>query len=119
MRLDALSIIEILCLALVFTGYWRIYEKAGKPGWAAVVPVYNVVVLLQIVEKPLWWAVFFFIPLINIVFSLIVHVELAERFGKGPLFGLGMTFFPVIFVPILGFGEAQYTGKQGWENGNV
>lgn len=119
MRLDALSIIEILCAALVLTGYWRIYEKAGRPGWAAVIPIYNVVVLLQIVERPLWWAIFFFIPVINIVFSLIVHLELAERFGKGPLFGLGMAFFPVIFVPILGFGGAQFGKRRAWENGDV
>lgn len=108
MNLDTVTIIEILAIALVFTGYWRLFEKAGKPGWAAVVPIYNVIVLLQVVERPLWWAIFFFVPLVNLVVSVVVHVDLAQRFGKPPLFGLGMALFPVIFVPILGFGESRY-----------
>ncbi len=111
MNLDTFTLIEILAISLVFTAYWRLFEKADKPGWAAVVPIYNVIVLLDLVERPRWWAIFFFIPLANIIISVIVHVELAERFGKHPLFGLGMALFPVIFVPILGFGKATYRPK--------
>ncbi len=106
--MDSFTLLEILAIALVFTAYWRLFEKAGKPGWAAVVPIYNVIVLLDLVKRPRWWAIFFFLPLANIVVSIVVHIELARCFGKTPLFGLGMALFPVIFVSILGFGEASY-----------
>jgi len=93
---------------LVIASMWKVYTKAGQPGWAAIIPIYNIVVLLQIVRKPLWWIVMFFIPLVNLIFLILVYVELAKAFGKGGGFAVGLLFLSIIFFPILGFGSSQY-----------
>ena len=87
---------------------WRVYAKAGQPGWAAIVPIYNMVVLLQIVKKPVWWIVLMFIPFVNIIISLIVAHELSKVFGHGLGFTLGLIILPIIFYPILAFGRSTY-----------
>lgn len=101
-------IISLALFVLVIAGGWKVFEKAGKPGWAFIVPIYNLVVLLEIVDKPIWWIILFIIPLVGTIFSIIVSIELADRFGKSPVFGIGLAFIPVIFYPILGFGSAEY-----------
>jgi hypothetical protein len=95
---------------LIIAGFWKTFEKAGKPGWAAIVPIYNLVVLLEIAGKPLWWILLYLIPLVSFIVTIIVSIEVAKRFGKDVLFGLGLTFLAPIFYPILGFGDAEYQG---------
>ena len=97
--------VVIVCVA----GIWKTFEKAGKPGWACLVPIYNALVLLQIAGKPAWWFLLFLIPFVNLVVAIIVMIEIARRFGKGPGFGIGLAFLGFIFFPILGFGNAQYS----------
>ena len=92
---------------------WKIYTKAGKPGWAAIVPIYNYVVLLDIVGKPVWWIVLLFIPLVNFIVAIMVINLLSKSFGKGVGFTIGMIFLPFIFIPMLAFGDAQYVGPGG------
>jgi len=104
------SIIGLLVAVLVIAGMWKVFTKAGKPGWAAIIPIYNVVVLLQIAGKPLWWIVLLFIPIVNIVIAVMVMISVAKAFGKGTGFALGLLFLSPIFIPILGFSDAQYTG---------
>ena len=104
-------LIQLAFIALMIASMWKIFSKAGEPGWAAIVPIYNLVVMLKIAGKPVWWIVLFFIPLVNIVFSILVALGMAERFGKGAGFGLGRAFLSPIFYPILGFGSAQYQGS--------
>ena len=89
---------------------WKIFTKAGQPGWAALVPIYNLVVLLQVVGRPIWWIVLMLIPLVNLVIFIMVAIDLAKSFGKGAGFGIGLAFLGFIFYPILGFGSAQYVG---------
>jgi hypothetical protein len=89
---------------------WKIFSKAGKPGWAAIIPIYNAIVLLEIVDKPLWWIILMFIPIVNFVISIIVTVELAKKFGQSTGFAIGLILLAPIFYPILGFGSAQYQG---------
>ncbi len=89
---------------------WTVFTKAGKPGWAAIVPIYNLVVLLEIVGKPIWWIVLMLIPLVNFVVGAIVSVELARRFGKGAGFGIGLLLLSPIFYPLLAWGDARYEG---------
>lgn len=111
----ALGIIGLFYVAiLVFYIYcmWKIYVKAGQPGWAAIIPIYNYVVLLQIVGKPVWWIFLMFIPLVNIVIGIIVISELSKAFGKGAGFTLGLIFLGFIFIPILALGDAQYKGNK-------
>jgi uncharacterized protein DUF5684 len=95
---------------VVIAGIWKTFEKAGKPGWACIIPIYNVIVMLDIAGKPIWWIVLFFIPLVNLIVAIMASVAIAERFGKGAGFGLGLAFLGFIFYPILGFGDATYRG---------
>ena len=87
---------------------WKIYSKAGKPGWACIVPIYNIIVLLQIIKKPVWWFLLLLVPFVNIVILLIMQIQLAKVFGKGVGFGLGLIFFAPIFLAILALGSAEY-----------
>ena len=88
---------------------WKIYVKAGKPGWAAIVPIYNILVQLEIVGRPWWYLLLMFVPVVNIVISIMIIFDLAKVFGKGTGFGFGLLFLSFIFIPILAFGDAQYT----------
>jgi hypothetical protein len=93
---------------LAIAGMWKVFEKAGEPGWAAIVPIYNAWVLLRIARQPWWMMLLFLIPLINIIVILLVGISVAKNFGRGAAFGLGLTFLGFIFYPILGFGDARY-----------
>ena len=95
---------------LVIAGMWKVFTKAGKPGWAAIIPIYNLIVLLQIAGKPLWWIVLFCIPIVNFVVAVMVLINVAKAFGKGTGFAIGMLLLGPIFIPMLGFGSAQYIG---------
>jgi hypothetical protein len=97
-------------LLLIVVAMWKVFTKAGKPGWAAIVPIYNIIVMLEIANKPVWWIVLFFVPIANIIVGILICIALAEAFGKGAGFGLGIAFLGFIFFPILGFGSAQYRG---------
>lgn len=103
-------LIYFAVILITIISMWKIFSKAGKPGWAAIVPLYNIIVMLEIVDKPLWWIILMFIPVINIVISIIVAVELAKKFGKSTGFAIGLILLPIIFYPILAFSSAQYTG---------
>jgi hypothetical protein len=104
----AFTICYLAVLLLVVIGLWKVFVKAGKPGWASIVPIYNVIVLLEIAGKPLWWFILMLIPFVNFVVIIIVLVAVARNFGKGVGFALGMVFLPFIFIPMLGFGDAKY-----------
>ena len=106
-----IGFIMIISLALalpVIVGMWKVFTKAGKPGWAAIIPIYNVIVLLEVVGKPVWWIVLLLIPFVNIVISILLNLALAERFGKDGLYAVGLIFLPFIFLPMLGFGSSTY-----------
>lgn len=92
----------------VIAGVWKTFAKAGKPGWGCLIPIYNIILLLEIAEKPLWWIILYLIPLVNIVVAILISIEIATKFGKGAGFGLGLAFLGFIFFPILGFGDAKY-----------
>ena len=105
-----LMIVYLAIILLMIIAMWKIFSKAGKPGWAAIIPIYNIIVLLEIVDKPLWWIILMFIPFVNIVINIIVTVELAKKFGQSVGFAIGLILLAPIFYPILGFGSAQYQG---------
>lgn len=87
---------------------WKVFEKAGKPGWAAIVPIYNLVILLEIVRKPIWWIILLLIPFVNLIVIIILYIELAKVFGQGGGFAVGLILLGIIFIPILAFGDAKY-----------
>jgi hypothetical protein len=101
-------IVYLLVVIFMIASIWKVYEKAGKPGWAALVPIYNLIVLLEIVKKPVWWIVLLIIPIANIIVLIIIYMQLAKSFGKSSGFGLGLVFLGFIFLPILAFGDAQF-----------
>lgn len=100
----------LLLVVLVVAGMWKVFVKAGKPGWAAIIPIYNFIVLLEIAGKPAWWVILFFVPVVNLVVLIIAYMALAEKFGKGAGYGLGLAFLSPIFFPMLGFGDSRYQG---------
>ena len=95
---------------LMIIAMWKIYTKAGKPGWAVIIPIYNAIVLLEIVDKPLWWILLMLIPIVNVIISIIITVELAKKFGQSVGFAIGLILLPIIFYPILAFGSSKYSG---------
>jgi len=104
-------LVGLVFAVLILASIWKVFTKAGKPGWTCLIPIYNVIVLLEIAGKPLWWIVLFLVPLVNLIVCILAHISLAQNFGKGTGFALGLVFLPFIFFPILGFGDAQYAGK--------
>ncbi len=106
----ASGIIGLIVGLLVIAGLWKVFTKAGKPGWAAIIPIYNVVVLLQIAGKPVWWIILFLIPFVNFVIMVLVWMGVAKAFGKGVGYTIGLLVLSPIFIPMLGFGSAKYSG---------
>ncbi|PWW62522.1 DUF5684 domain-containing protein [Actinokineospora spheciospongiae] len=112
------ALIGILAVTAVFAvigiaAMWKIFTKAGEPGWAAIVPIYNTIVLLKISGKQTWWLIMFFIPVANIVFMILTLAGLSRSFGKDAGFTVLLVLLPFIGYPILGFGKAAYVGPGG------
>lgn len=107
------GLIVLALIALIIASLWIIFTKAGKPGWASLIPVYNLYVMLQIVGKPAWWLLLFLIPVVNVILSILLNFELARSFSKGTGFALGLIFLPMIFLPILAFSDAAYARHSG------
>jgi hypothetical protein len=100
----AASVFGIICM-------WKVFEKAGKPGWAAIIPIYNFIILLEMAGRP-WTHIFFLlIPIYNIVFIIQVYHSISLAFGKDAGFTVGLVLLGIIFFAILAFGDAQYKGQ--------
>ena len=108
-----LIVLELALIVMVFAGLWKLFAKAGKPGWAAIVPIYNTCMMIDIAGKPIWWILLMFIPVVNIVVSVIVTIGLAKNFGRGTGTVIGLIFLPMIFLLILGYGSAEYNRVEG------
>ena len=100
------------CSLLILVGVagWMVFAKAGEPGWAVLIPIYNVIVMLRMAGRPWWWVLLILSPLVGLVFAIIVSIDLAKAFGKGAGFGVGLALLGFIFYPMLAFGDAQYLG---------
>ena len=108
-----LMFIYLVFAVVIIIALWKMFEKAGKPGWASIIPIYNIIIMLEIIGKPLWWIILFLIPLVNIIFGIWATNLLSKSFGKNEGFTVGLIFLPFIFYPILGFGSAKYEGPAG------
>lgn len=103
--------IVILALAvLMLVANWKIFVKAGKPGWGAIVPFYNTYCLFDMSFGNGWLFLLTLVPCVGTVMAIIMYVKLAQAFGRSGGFAVGLIFLPVIFLPILGFGDAEYIG---------
>ena len=102
-------LVFVLAIAVVMLiSMWKVFSKAGQPGWAILVPIYNLITLLKVVRKPVWWILLMFIPFVNFIIVILIYLELAKVFGKDTGFGLGIVFLPIIFLPMLAFGDSKY-----------
>ncbi|MDA3786720.1 MAG: DUF5684 domain-containing protein [Deltaproteobacteria bacterium] len=108
---DGLVLLLQLAMTLVMmAATWKIFEKAGQPGWAALIPFYNIYIMLVIAGKPGWWLLLLLIPLVNIIFGVLTTISLARKFGKDAFFGVGLALLGIVFFPILAWGDARYRG---------
>lgn len=103
-------IIPLVCMAVLAASAWKVHVKAGYPGWTALVPIYNFVVVYKIARVPLWQALLLVIPFVNIYALWNLNYGFAKCFGKGAGFAVGLMVLGFIFYPILAFGDAVYVG---------
>ena len=103
-------IFGLLVALLLIVAMWKVFTKAGQPGWASIIPIYNLYIWCKIVGRPWWWILLMLIPFVNFIVCIILCIDLAKSFGKGVGFGIGLALLGIIFFPILGFGSAQYQG---------
>jgi|SRR5690625_239763 len=110
------TVIYLAIIVLLIAAQWKIFSKANKPGWACLIPIYNVIVLLEIIGKPWWWLLLMLIPYVNIIFSIWAINLLSKSFGKSEGFTVGLLLLSIVFYPILAFGDAKYIGPAGAAN---
>lgn len=103
-----LLVVNASILLLQVIGIWKVFQKAGQPGWKAVIPIYNLYIMLKIGGQAWWWLALLVVPLVQLYAVYRIHVGVARAFGKGILWGLALAFGGVVFFPILGFGGYQY-----------
>ena len=98
-------VIVLACFVIIVAGLWKVFDKAGQPGWTAIIPLVNYFFFAMAAGKPAWWGILMFVPIVNIIVWFILAIALAKRFGRGTGFGIGIALLPIIFIPILGFGD--------------
>jgi hypothetical protein len=113
MGLLLLGIFELALVVLIIAGFWKMFEKAAQPGWAAIIPIYNTYIMCKIGGKPGWWVLLMLIPIVNIVYAVWLANMISKSFGKDEGFTVGLVLLGFIFYPILGFGTATYLGPYG------
>ena len=101
-------VILLVVVVPFVAGLWKVFEKAGRPGWAAIVPFYNMYLLTEIARKDIIWFVLTLLPCVNIVAMIVICMDVAKNFGKDPAYGVGLALLPFIFFPLLGFSDARY-----------
>jgi hypothetical protein len=112
MFLIPLLIIALHVSMIRYVALWFVFKKAGEPGWAAIIPVYNILIAIKIAGKPWWYILLLLIPIVNIIIGIMILNGISKNFGKGGWFTVGLFFLRVIFLAVLGFGAAQYTGNK-------
>ena len=102
-------VIYFAIIIFLIISLWIVFTKAGRPGVAAIIPIWNIIELIRISGKPIWWIVLLLIPIVNIIFYIMILNGISKGFGKGEGFTVGLFFLSFIFFPILAFGNAKYT----------
>ena len=98
----------LIVTVIAIIAQWKIFTKAGRPGWYSLIPIFNVYQLFKIAGMSGWMMLLMLIPIANIVVSILLAVNLAKAFGKGTGFAVGLILLPGIFYLILAFGSAKY-----------
>jgi hypothetical protein len=105
-------VLYLAIIVLVIVAMWRVLEKAGRPGWGILIPIYNAYLILKVAGRPGWWLILAIIPFVNLIL-LVIPFDIAKNFGKGMGFGFGLLFLGFIFYPILAFSDARYQPAAG------
>jgi len=105
-------LIYAVIIVLYIAGLWKVFEKAGQKGWFAIIPILNLYILIKIAGREGWWIILFLIPCVNIVVAALVYIDVAAKFGKTAAYGIGMWLLGFIFIPMLVFGDVDYTGDK-------
>jgi hypothetical protein len=106
-----MGLVWLAVIVLFIAALWKVFTKAGHPGWAAIVPIYNAYILVKIAGRPGWWLLMLFIPFVNLVFSILLSIDIAKAFGQSAAWGVILLFLLCgIGYLILGFGSATYQG---------
>ena|ERR1700744_85834 len=108
-----LLFIIVFCFAIYALLFWKLFEKAGQPGWASMIPIYNLYILCKIGGKPGWWLLLCCIPAVNVIFIIWIYNMISKSFGKDEAYTVGLVLLGIVFFPILGFGDARYLGPYG------
>ncbi len=90
---------------------WRVFTKAGKPGWGSIIPLYNIYLLCKVAQHSGWWFLLFLVPIVNVIVFIVVWYGVARAFGHGVGFTAGLVLLSPIFLPILGYGSSKYRGR--------
>lgn len=112
-----MSVLFFLVIPMLLAGQWRTYEKGGKPGWACLIPIYNMVCIAEMGKQPTWWVIFLFIPLVNIVFAILLLNAMVKAFGKDAGWTVGLLFLPFVFYPMLAWGDARHEDAVAVDDG--
>jgi hypothetical protein len=103
-------LVYLAVIAVVIAGMWKTFEKANQPGWAAIIPIYNVYVMTEIGGLAWWYLLLLFVPIVNLYAAYKISLGVSKAFGQGIGFALGLWFLGFIFYPLLGFGDYSYQG---------
>lgn len=106
--LGTYAILVLVIAVIMIVANWKIYTKAGKPGWASIVPFYNMYVMYEIAGMNGWMFLLTFIPIVNIVIQIMLYLNLAKKFGKSTGFAIGLILLNPIFLLMLAFGNTEY-----------
>lgn len=106
--LGTYAILVLVIAVIMIVANWKIFTKAGKPGWASIVPFYNMYVMYEIAGMNGWMFLLTFIPIVNIVIQIMLYLNLAKKFGKSTGFAIGLILLNPIFLLLLAFGNAEY-----------
>jgi len=107
-----MSIIWLIVAVFMLIAMWKVYTKAGRAGWGCIIPIYNVYLMMKIAGKPGWWLILMFVPIVNIIIGIIATIGIANNFGKGGGFAVGLILLPIIFYPMIAWGDAAYVGSE-------
>lgn len=106
-----LMLVYLAIAVIAIVALWKTFVKAGQPGWGAIIPIYNIYLILKIAGRPGWWLLLYLIPIVSLVVHIVVSIDVAKGFGKSTTFGVvGLWLFSLIGFLMLGFGDAKYVG---------
>ena len=101
-------LVYLAVIILEIVSMWVVFQKAGQPGWGAIIPIYNIYLFVKVAGRPGWWLILLLIPVVNIIVDIIISLDIARNFGKSGGFGVGLFLLGFIFFPVLAFGGARY-----------